>query len=90
MTAAAGRLDGKVAVVTGGCSGIGLATVRRFREEGAVVVIGDVDDERGKELAAEAAGITYDSTDVSDYGVYDTSTIEKDMTAVVNASFAVE
>ncbi len=30
-----------------------------------------------------------DSTDVSDYGVYDTSTIEKDMTAVVNASFAV-
>ena len=31
-----------------------------------------------------------DSTDVSDYGVYDTSTIEKDMTAVVNASFAVE
>lgn len=30
-----------------------------------------------------------DSTDVSDYGVYDTSTIEKDMTAVVNVSFAV-
>ena len=31
-----------------------------------------------------------DSTDVSDYGVYDTSTIEKDMTAVVNVSFAVD
>jgi hypothetical protein len=31
-----------------------------------------------------------DSTDVSDYGVYDTSTIEKDMTAVVSISFAVE
>ena len=31
-----------------------------------------------------------DSTDVSDYGVYDTTTIDKDMTAVVNASFAVE
>ena len=30
-----------------------------------------------------------DSTDVSDYGVYDTSTIDKDMTAVVNVSFAV-
>ena len=31
-----------------------------------------------------------DSTDVSDYGVYDTTTIEKDMTAVVNISFAVD
>ena len=31
-----------------------------------------------------------DSTEVSDYGVYDTSTIEKDMTAVVNISFAVD
>ncbi|HSI88332.1 MAG TPA: SIMPL domain-containing protein, partial [Pyrinomonadaceae bacterium] len=30
-----------------------------------------------------------DSTEVSDYGVYDTSTIEKDMTAVVNVSFAI-
>ena len=40
----AGRIQGKVAVVTGGCSGIGLATVRRFVEEGAKVVIGDIDD----------------------------------------------
>ena len=31
-----------------------------------------------------------DSTDVSDYGIYDTSTIEKDVTAVVNINFAVE
>ena len=38
----AGRLEGKVAVVTGGCSGIGLATVRRFAEEGAKVVVADV------------------------------------------------
>ena len=43
----AGRIQGKVAVVTGGCSGIGLATVQRFVEEGAKVVIGDIDDERG-------------------------------------------
>src|SRR5215510_3406589 len=38
-----GRLDGKVAVVTGGASGIGLATVRRFVAEGARVVMDDVD-----------------------------------------------
>ena len=47
----AGRIEGKVAVVTGGCSGIGLATVRRFVEEGAKVVIGDIDDQRGEEIA---------------------------------------
>ncbi|MGA8209217.1 MAG: 3-oxoacyl-ACP reductase [Nocardioidaceae bacterium] len=52
-----GRLDGKVAVVTGGCSGIGLAAVRRFAEEGAQVVIGDLDATRGEEVASTVAGI---------------------------------
>jgi NAD(P)-dependent dehydrogenase (short-subunit alcohol dehydrogenase family) len=52
-----GRLDGKVAVVTGGCSGIGLATVHRFAEEGAQVVVGDVDDARGKEIVDGIAGL---------------------------------
>jgi NAD(P)-dependent dehydrogenase (short-subunit alcohol dehydrogenase family) len=60
----AGRLDGKVAVVTGGCSGIGLASVRRFVEEGAKVVVGDLDDERGKALADEL-DILYVHTDVT-------------------------
>jgi NAD(P)-dependent dehydrogenase (short-subunit alcohol dehydrogenase family) len=59
-----GRLEGKVAVVTGGCSGIGLATVRRFAEEGARVVIGDVDDDRGKQVADEVDG-SYVHADVT-------------------------
>ena len=58
------RLDGKVAVVTGGCSGIGLATVRRFLEEGAKVVVGDLDDARGAELSDEL-GLTYVHVDVT-------------------------
>ena len=60
----AGRLAGKVAVVTGGCSGIGLATVRRFAEEGAMVVIGDLNDALGAQVAQDVAG-TYVHTDVA-------------------------
>ena len=52
----AGRLEGKVAVVTGGCSGIGLATVQRFVEEGAKVVVGDIDEQRGKEVTDQLGG----------------------------------
>lgn len=48
-----GRLAGKVAVVTGGASGIGLATARRFAAEGARVVIGDVDATRLATVAAD-------------------------------------
>ena len=61
----AGRIAGKTAVVTGGCSGIGLATVRRFAEEGAKVVIGDLDDSKGPDVAKEVGG-TYVHVDVTD------------------------
>ena len=65
----AGRIEGKVAVVTGGCSGIGLATVRRFVEEGAKVVIGDLNVTRGKEVVEELGGpdvATFVEVDVTD------------------------
>jgi len=48
-----GRLEGKVAVVTGGASGIGLATVERFVEEGARVVFCDLAPEQGRAVAKE-------------------------------------
>jgi len=60
------RLDGKVAVVTGGASGIGEGTVRLFANEGARVVIADVQDARGQKLAEELGPVTsYYHTDVS-------------------------
>jgi NAD(P)-dependent dehydrogenase (short-subunit alcohol dehydrogenase family) len=65
----AGRIEGRVAVITGGCSGIGLATVRRFVAEGARVVIGDISDEAGTALVEELGGpdvATYAHVDVTD------------------------
>ncbi|BBX91482.1 SDR family oxidoreductase [Mycolicibacterium boenickei] len=61
------ELAGKVTVVTGGASGLGEGLVRRFAAEGAKVMIGDVDEDRGKALAAELGENTrFLLTDVSD------------------------
>ena len=64
----AGRIQDRVAVITGGCSGIGLATVQRFVQEGAKVVIGDIDDRRGEEIARSygESVATYVHVDVTD------------------------
>ena len=48
-----GKLDGKVAVITGGASGIGRATVRLFVQEGARVVFGDIEDAMAQRVAEE-------------------------------------
>ncbi len=52
---AMGRFDGQVAIVTGGASGIGAATLRRLADDGAAVVCADIDDERGQAVVADIA-----------------------------------
>jgi NAD(P)-dependent dehydrogenase (short-subunit alcohol dehydrogenase family) len=49
----AGRIEGKVAAITGAASGFGAGTTRRFIEEGGKVVMGDIQDDVGKALADE-------------------------------------
>jgi NAD(P)-dependent dehydrogenase (short-subunit alcohol dehydrogenase family) len=58
-------IDGKVAVVTGGASGIGLATVQRLAKEGARIVVVDRNDDAGAQTASEVGGV-FVQADVSD------------------------
>jgi NAD(P)-dependent dehydrogenase (short-subunit alcohol dehydrogenase family) len=75
-----GRIEGKVAVVTGGASGIGEGTVRRFVAEGASVIIADLQREPGERLAAELGPATrFIVTDV---------TREDDVAAAVDLAVA--
>jgi NAD(P)-dependent dehydrogenase (short-subunit alcohol dehydrogenase family) len=65
-----GRLEGKVAVITGAASGIGRASARRFAAEGALVCVVDLADEPGKRVADEVGGLYVhaDVTDPADVG----------------------
>ena len=66
-----GRLDGKVAIITGASQGMGEAHARRFVKEGAKVVLTDLNDERGQEIAGElgenAKFIKADATSLADW-----------------------
>jgi NAD(P)-dependent dehydrogenase (short-subunit alcohol dehydrogenase family) len=64
-----GRLDGQVALVTGGGKGIGRGIARRFAREGARVVVAEIDEDAGKQVAGDLSGLggdgTFVRTDVS-------------------------
>jgi len=70
------RLDGKVAVITGGASGIGEAVSSRFRDEGATVAVLDLNVEAARLTADVAGGGLAIGTDVSDSAAVDSALAE--------------
>ncbi len=73
-----GRLDGKVAIVTGAASGMGAATVARFVAEGARVIAADLQQDKGEALAQElGSAVTFVAANVG---------VEADVAAMVNAA----
>ena len=70
-----GTFDGKVALVTGGASGIGRAVVERLARDGASVVVADIDEVGGMEVASSIDG-TFVRTDVSDPAQIETAVAE--------------
>ncbi len=69
-----GRLETKTAIVTGGARGLGEAVVRRFVEEGAQVVFGDILDDEGEALASELGeAATFVHMDVSEQSDWNTA-----------------
>ncbi len=60
-------IKGKVAIITGGASGLGEATVRRFAAAGAAIAVFDLNDEAGRALATElGAAVAYHRVNVAD------------------------
>lgn len=67
MSHATARFEDKVTLITGAASGIGAATARRFAAEGALLMLGDIDEDRGHAVAKELGdGTAFLRTDVSD------------------------
>ena len=60
-----GRVTDKVAIITGGASGLGLASARRLAEEGARVVLADINLEQGQAVADEIPGARFEHLDVT-------------------------
>jgi NAD(P)-dependent dehydrogenase (short-subunit alcohol dehydrogenase family) len=61
-----GRLDGKIAVITGAAGGMGREAALLFSQDGAQVCVADLDRERGEQTAAEAGKAFFFEVDVSD------------------------
>ncbi len=83
-------IAGKVALVTGGASGLGLATVRNLASKGAKVVIVDLPSSKGEQVAEEAGDSVFVGTDVTDEAqvqeAVDVATSLGDLAVLVNCA----